>query len=208
MINKVDLKKEIEIKDFNSFKYDDFISNSIEIFINSNLSKKGRYKLRQTIQKESFYPVNILHSNENDSEQIKSNKLNELNKANKILFLKRYYEIIKNQYKIDDEENILEILIEKIKNCPYCRNSKFELKHNYSSIDCQSIKINFKCTSCNENLFSKTIYQMKMFDAKYVYNEKIKSNLDKYVKYYPNSKVLLEDIVEEFKNTKIEIFLF
>lgn len=195
--------------DFNFFDYDSFVKKSSVEYITNNLSKKEFKELKRNIKSNSFYPKYIIRVNENDSEITKNNKLIQEKKQNpdKELFLKRYYEILKNQFKISNEIDLLPTMIKHIDKCPFCRTNQFVLTHDYSLKSCQSITISFKCLKYNEILYSQNLRPFT-FDISFEFNERIKILMDRYVEEYPNnSEELLSKINEEFENTKVTSLL-
>lgn len=190
--------------DFNFFDYESFVKKSGIEYITNNLSKKEFKELKRNIKLNSFYPIYIIKVNKNDSEITKNNKLIQEKKQNsdKELFFKRYYEILKNQFKISNEIDLLPTIIKHIEKCPFCRTNKFVLTHNYSLKSCQNITISFKCLKCDEIIYNQNL-RLFTFDIYFEFNEKIKTLMDRYVEEYPdNSEETLFKLNEEFENTK------
>lgn len=189
---------------FNFFDYESFVKRSSVEYITNNLSKKEFKELKRNIKSNSFYPKYIIKVNKNDSEITKNNKLIQEKKQNpdKELFLKRYYEILKNQFKISNQIDLLPTMIKYIEKCPFCRTNKFILAHDYSLKSCQSITIFFKCVKCDEIIYNQNLRPFT-FDISFEFNEKIKTFMDRYVEEHPNNREeLLFKINEEFENTK------
>ena len=190
--------------DFNFFDYESFVKKSSIEYITNNLSKKEFKELKRNIKLNSFYPIYIIKVNKSDSVITKNNKLIQEKKQNsdKELFLKRYYEILKNQFKISNEIDLLPTIIKHIEKCPFCRTNKFVLTHDYSLKSCQSITVSFKCLKCDEIIYNQNL-KLFTFDIYFEFNEKIKTLMDRYVEEYPdNSEEILFKLNEEFENTK------
>lgn len=117
-------------------------------------------------------------------------------------FLKHYYEEMIEKYKVTDKNNLFEVIFKNVTSCPFCNtNYGFTLSHNYSEKKSTDIFIYLSCRNCHKNLITKWISGSSMFDAHYVYNEKIKILLDSYIENYPNEELKFE-IEMEFHNTE------
>lgn len=201
MLENISLVKEIKIKDFNSFKYDNYVKKSIDVFISSNLSKKGHIELKHLIKNNSFYPVHIIKLNENDLEKTEIRKLEQLKKTDKELFFQRYYGLILKQYSLENEKDLFNIVIKNINSCPFCKCNSFSKSHNYSKENTSHIYIYLICNNCKEILIKDYIDGSIIFDPVYIYNEKIKECLDNVDRYSSYSEFKLK-INDELRKTE------
>ena len=136
---------------------------------------KGDVIYRRKMKDKSFYPIHIIRQSDNDTEQIQQHKLEYIQQENEKLFIKRYRQVVKQQFNI----NSLFDNSDKIKKCPFCNKNKLIIFHNYTAnnTDCTLL---FKCDSCNQILDTKPF--IRVFDASYIYSETINDYFNLYCK--------------------------
>lgn len=192
-------KEEVKIDDINKMFCDDFLKHQIILYVKANLTKKQLHNFRRKIKDKSFYPVYIIRENQNDTEQIKQNKLQSIAKENKKLFKQRYRQVAYTTFGVSS----LFDAKEKIKKCPFCKCEKLHITHNYTKehTDCTLL---FTCNYCNQILDHKIFFSV--IDAAYVYNKTIENYLNLYCKDYGN-KLIEKNIFDALENTEIVTFL-
>lgn len=186
---------EVQIDDINKMFFDDYLKRQIILYVNTNLGKKPLRKFRLKIKDNSFYPIHIIRENRNDTDKIKQNKLQSLEKENEKLFKKRYRQVAYKKFGV----NSLLDIEDKIKVCPFCKHEKVGITHNYSKghTDCALL---FKCDSCNQILDIKSFF--RIIDAQYAYSKTINNYLNLYCKNY-DKEFIEKKIFDELKNTEI-----
>jgi hypothetical protein len=155
--------------------YDDFLSHETIVYVKTNLSKKQLHHFRKKITEKSFYPIHIIKEDENDTQTNKKGNLRESQKRNKELFLTRYSQVANKQF----GTNSLFEIKDYIKQCPFCKEDKLIISHDYSRENTDG-SLFLKCLACNQCLDSKQIIRCRALGGDYEYSEEI----EKYFNYY------------------------
>lgn len=173
MFEKFYFMEEILVDDINKMFYDDFLSHETIVYAKTNLSKKQLHHFRKKITEKSFYPIHIIKEDEYDTQTNIKGKLKKSQKRNKELFLNRYSQVANRQF----GTNSLFEIKDDIKQCPFCKEDKIIISHDYSRENTDG-SLFLKCSACNQCLTSKQI--VGVFDGYYEYSEEI----EKYFNYY------------------------
>jgi len=148
------------IKDFQEFFYEDFIKHAKFVVLEKQPSKKQLKKVKNEMRDESFYPIYFVNLDEDATKKELSIKQIEESKS---LFSKRYHELIRKQFHLDDKSDICTIVQANIKACPYCKANEiimvdtleeYRTKHHKDPISGFFFN-KIVCNSCKETITSK-----------------------------------------------------
>ena len=192
---------EVEISNINQISYNDFLKHEVVLYVKSNLSKKQLRNFRNKMNLNSFYPFQIIRDCENDTQEVKYQKLKNVQKFNEKLFLKRYCDIAKKQF---NKSSLFDIK-DYIEKCPFCREKSIEISHNYSEDNTQGSSLFLKCSHCSKCLEEEPI--INICDAYYEYSNKIKEYFDEYTTNYNSEEVIRSKIYKKLENVNCIGFL-
>jgi len=199
MFEKFYFMEEILIDDINKMFYDDFLAHETIVYVKTNLSKKQLHHFRKKITEKSFYPIHIIKEDEHDTQTNIKGKLKESKKRNKELFLTRYSQVANKQF----GTNSLFEIKDDIKQCPFCKEDKLTISHDYSRENTNG-SLFLKCLACNQCLASKQI--VRVFDGYYEYSEEIEKYFNCYCSNYKD-KNLENKIHNELRKVKVVGYL-
>ena len=188
--------EEVNIVDINSMNYYEFLKHEIVLYIQRDQCKREQSYFKKKIEQKSFYPLHIIFVTSNDTKESKQIKLKQSQKKNEEKFKMRYCQIAKKQFGVAS----LFAIRNKIKKCPFCYKQKFSIAHDYSIDNASNCFLFLKCDACNQVLDTEKI--IMLFDAIYVYNEKVHRYIDEYCQHY-GDKNLKNKIDDELENTEM-----